>query len=74
MSSARHGRRRPFTGAGAHPQRELTLMPRLGFHVLGSAWPQAPSLADPASSAFCSEPFSRRINMAEPSAIVTRQC
>ena len=31
MSSARHGRRRFCTGAGPHPQRELTLMPRLGF-------------------------------------------
>jgi hypothetical protein len=26
---------------GPHPQRELTLMPRLGFSLLGSAWPQA---------------------------------
>ena len=26
---------------GARPQRELTLMPRLGFSGLGSAWPQA---------------------------------
>src|SRR5207237_1690752 len=26
---------------GPHPQRELTLMPRLGFSGLGSAWPQA---------------------------------
>src|SRR5262245_37496488 len=27
--------------AGPHPRRALTLMPRLGFSVLGSAWPQA---------------------------------
>jgi hypothetical protein len=27
--------------AGPHPRRELTLMPRLGSHVLASAWPQA---------------------------------
>src|SRR5262245_49518982 len=26
---------------GPHPRRELKLMPRLGFPVLGSAWPQA---------------------------------
>src|SRR5215475_7184911 len=27
--------------AGPHPRRALSLMPRLGFTVLGSAWPQA---------------------------------
>src|SRR5206468_3570475 len=26
---------------GPHPQRELTLIPRLGFTVLGSVWPPA---------------------------------
>ena len=26
---------------GPHPRRDLSLMPRLGFTVLGSAWPQA---------------------------------
>src|SRR5215471_8609232 len=26
---------------GPHPRRALSLMPRLGFTVLGSAWPQA---------------------------------
>ena len=31
MSSARHGRRRSALAVGPHPQRELTLMPRLGF-------------------------------------------
>src|SRR4029450_3498628 len=31
----------PSLALGPHPQRELTLMPRLGFPVLGSAWPQA---------------------------------
>src|SRR5262245_6574152 len=29
------------TGGGAHPRRALSLMPRLGFTVLGAAWPRA---------------------------------
>src|SRR4051812_46376392 len=29
--------------AGPHPRRVLSLIPRLGFTVLGSGWPQAPA-------------------------------
>ena len=34
-------RTRRSLGEGGHPRRELTLMPRLDLHLLGSAWPRA---------------------------------